>query len=170
MNERRPQTRVAVLLNPDTASHRAVLESLKLAAQKANITLVPAEARTLQEIDQAFSQFVRETAAALVPLAPLFIDQRREIAERALKNRLPSISGVNGYAEAGGLMSYGQALADHAFRAATYVDKIFKGAEPGDLPIEETTRFESAINQKTAKSLGLTISQQLLLQVNKVIE
>jgi len=162
---------VAVLLNPDTASHRAVLESLKLAAQKANITLVPAEARTLQEIDQAFSQFVRETAAALiVPLAPLFIDQRREIAERALKNRLPSISGVNGYAEAGGLMSYGQALADHAFRAATYVDKIFKGAKPGDLPIEEATRFESAINQKTAKSLGLTISQQLLLQVNKVIE
>ena len=164
-------TRVAVLLNPDTASHRAVLESLKLAAQKASITLVPAEARTLQEIDQAFSQFVRETAAALfVPLAPLFIDQRREIAERALKNRLPSISGVNGYAEAGGLMSYGQPLADHAFRAATYVDKIFKEAKPGDLPIEEATRFESAINQKTAKALGLTISQQLLLQVNKVIE
>ena len=105
-----------------------------------------------------------------MPLAPLFIDQRREIAERALKNGLPSISGVNGYAEAGGLMSYGQALADHAFRAATYVDKIFKGAKPGDLPIKEATRFESAINRKTAKALGLTISQQLLLQVNKVIE
>jgi putative ABC transport system substrate-binding protein len=77
---------------------------------------------------------------------------------------------VNGHAEAGGLMSYGQALADHVFRAATYVDKVFKGAKPGDLPIDEPTRFESVINQKTAKALGSTISQPLLLQVNTVIE
>jgi putative ABC transport system substrate-binding protein len=112
--------RVALLLNADTASHRALLENVASAAQRAKISLVPAEVRTPEDLETAFAQFTRDKAAALIlPLAPLFIDQRAWIAQRALKNGWPSISGVNGYAEAGGLMSYGQNLVEHCFRAAT---------------------------------------------------
>ena len=96
--------------------------------------------------------------------------KRRQIAELAAKNRLPSIATHREYAEAGGLMSYGPNLADNFRRAATYVDKIFKGAKPGDLPVEQPTKFELVINRKTAKALGLTIPQSLLISADKVIE
>ena len=164
-------SRVAVLLNPDTSSHSAIFQGIDVVARKMKVTTIPLQAQTSQEIEQAFTVMVRENATGLVvPLAPLFNQQRRQIAQLALKHRLPSISGIWEYAELGGLMAYGQNLADHFFRAATYVDKIFKGAKPGDLPIEQPTRFESVINRQTAKALGLTIPEALVLQADKVIE
>jgi len=99
-----------------------------------------------------------------------FISQRREIAELALKNNLPSMFSAQEHVEAGGLMSYGQNLADLYRRAAAYVDKIFKGAKPGNLPIEQPAVFSLTINSKTAKALGLEIPQELLLRADKVIE
>jgi ABC-type uncharacterized transport system substrate-binding protein len=100
----------------------------------------------------------------------LLIQHYRKIAELAAKNRLPSSSTIREYVEAGGLMSYGPNLAEQLRRAATYVDKIFKGAKPGDLPVEQITTFELFINGRTAKTLGLTIPQSLLLRADQVIE
>ena len=99
-----------------------------------------------------------------------FIQQRRQTAELAAKYRLPSISGIREYAEVGGLMSYGSNIGEQYRRAATYVDKILKGAEPADLPVEQPTKFELVINGKTAKALGLTIPQALLVNADRVIE
>jgi len=100
----------------------------------------------------------------------LFNQQVRQIAELAAKNRLSSIAQIREYVDAGGLMSYGPSITDSYRRAATYVDKIFKGAKPGDLPVEQPTKFELLINRKTAKALGLTVPQSLLISADKVIE
>ena len=103
-------------------------------------------------------------------LDAFFLVQQQQIAQLALKHRLPSIFSVQEHVEAGGLMSYGQNLTDFYRRAAGYVDKILKGAKPGNLPIEQPATFALAINRKTAKALGLTISNELLLRADKVIE
>ena len=113
----------------------------------------------------------RQNAEALIVSPdPLFIQQQTQIANLATKQRLPSISGEGEYVGAGGLMSYGQDLREKYKRAATYVDKIFKGANPGDIPVEQPTTFELFINRKTAKALGLTIPQSLLISATKIIE
>jgi putative ABC transport system substrate-binding protein len=101
---------------------------------------------------------------------PLLFSFRAEIANLAAKHRLPSMSPYREAAEAGGLMAYGANLADQLRRAATYVDKILKGAKPGDIPVEQPTKFELVINLKTAKALGLTIPPSLLLRADQVIE
>lgn len=164
-------TRVAVLVNLDNPSHAVTLKNIQVAAQKAGVKILPAEARTPEEIERAFSMMARQNAGAIiVPGDGRFTPQLRQIAALAIKNRLPSISARREYVEAGGLMSYGQNLADNYRRAATYVDKIFKGAKPADLPVEQPTRFELVINGKTAKALGLTIPQSLLISADKVIE
>jgi putative ABC transport system substrate-binding protein len=100
----------------------------------------------------------------------LFNQQVRQIAELAAKNRLSSIAQIREYVDAGGPMSYGPSITDSYRRAAAYVDKIFKGAKPGDLPVEQPTKFELFINRKTAKALGLTVPQSLLISADKVIE
>jgi len=105
----------------------------------------------------------------LVPRDGFYIQQLGQIAKLAAKHRLPSISGYRQYVEAGGLMSYGQNAGESFRRAAIYVDKIFKGAKPGDLPIEQPTTFELYINGKTAKALGLTIPQSLRISADKVL-
>ena len=105
----------------------------------------------------------------LVPRDGFYIQQLDQIAKLATKHRLPSISGYRQYVEAGGLMSYGQNAGESFRRAATYVDKIFKGAKPGDLPIEQPTTFELYINGRTAKALGLTIPQSLRISADKVL-
>jgi putative tryptophan/tyrosine transport system substrate-binding protein len=129
------------------------------------------KAQTPQEIEDAFSTMAREKPGALiVQQDPFLTQQRRQIGELAPKNRLPSISGSREYAETGGLMSYGSNIADGSRRAATYVDKILKGAKPGDLPVEQPMKFELLINRKTAKALGLTIPQSLLMSADKMIE
>ena len=132
--------------------------------------ILPADARTAADIDHAFAMMIREnTGAVVVGLNPLFVEHGRQIAELALKNRLLSIAPNREYAEAGGLMSYGQNQAESYRRAAVYVDKILKGAKPGSLPVEQPTKLELFINRNTAKMLGLTIPQSLLISADKVI-
>ncbi len=160
-------TRVAVLVNP----HIVLLKNIQVAAQKLGVEILPVEASTPEEIANAFAVMARQKAGALiVPLEPFFQQQRTQIVELAAKQRLPSIGGYGQYAEAGGLMSYGQNPRERYRRAATYIDKIFKGANPGDIPVEQPTSFDLIINRNTAKALGLTIPQSLLVQATKVIE
>lgn len=164
-------SQVAVLVNPANPAHAAILKSTQAAAQKLNVKVLPAEARTAQEIERAFSLMARERAGAvIVAIDAFFIQQGRQIADLAAKHRLPAMSGSREYVESGGLVSYGQNLADNYRRSATYVDKILKGARPGDLPVEQPTTFELFINRRTAKAIGLVIPQELLLRADKVIE
>jgi putative ABC transport system substrate-binding protein len=162
---------VAFLVNPTNSFYATVLEHVRTAGRHLGVNVLPVEARTLQEIENAFSMMRRQNAGAvMVQSDPFLIQQYGQIAGLAVKNRLPSISGFGEYAEAGGLISYGQNNADIFRSAATYVDKIFKGAKPGDLPVEQPTKFELLINGKTAKALGLKIPKSLLVMADKVIE
>jgi len=141
------------------------------AAQKLKLSLVEIEIRRLDGVDGAFATMKRERAGALlVSGGPLTYVRRQQIAELALEHRLPAIHALREYAQAGLLLSYGTNLPDLYRRAATYVDRILKGARPGDLPVEQPTKFELVINLKTAKALGLTIPQSLLLRADEVIE
>ena len=164
-------SRVAVLVNRANPNHTATLETIQAAAQKSGVKILPLAAQTTQEIEKAFSTMTRENAGAVI-VAPdaLFTQQRSQIADLTGKHRLPSIFASREFVEAGGLMSYGQNLADNFRRAAMYVDKIFKGAKPADLPVEQPMKFELFINGKTAKALGLKIPQSLLTSADKVIE
>ena len=164
-------SRVVVLVNPENPSNTMALRNVQAAARRTGVTILSFEARAPQEIENAFSQMPRQKAGALIVARDAFFNQQvRQIAELAAKNRLPTICGIREYVEAGGLMSYGHNQADNYRRAATYVDKIFKGAKPSDLPVEQPTKFELFINRKTAKALGLTIPQSLLISADKVIE
>ena len=164
-------SRVAVLVNPTNSGKSTLLRSVQIVAHKVRVKILPVEAQTPQEIEKAFSAMARENAGAFIVMRDaLFYQQGRQIAELAAKNRLPSIAAYPAYAEAGGLLSYGQNSVDNYYRAATYVDKILKGAKPSDLPVEQPTKVEMFINRKTAKALGLTIPQSLLISADKVIE
>ena len=163
--------RVAVLVNPSNSSIAIFLKNIQTAAQKIGVVIHPVEASTPGEITSAFALMTRQNVEAfIVPLEALFHQQRTQIAELAARQRLPAISGFADFTGAGGLMSYGQNARENFRRAAIYVDKILKGANPGDLPVEQPTRFELAINLKTAKALGLKVPQTVLLQATKVIE
>jgi putative ABC transport system substrate-binding protein len=163
--------RVAVVLNPDNPVSIKPLENVQAAARKTGVTILSITPRTPQEIENAFSRMAREKVGGLIVTRDaLFIQQVRHIAELAIKIRLPSISDFREYPEAGGLMNYGSSIDDQYWRAATYVDKILKGAKPGDLPVEQPTKFELFINRKTANALGLTIPQSLLIMADKIIE
>ena len=163
-------SRLAVMMNPVNSSHAGVLQSVESAAQKAGVKVLPVEARSAVEIERAFSTMAQAKAGGvLLPRDGFYIQQLDQIAILATKHRLPSISGYRQYVEAGGLMSYGQNAGESFRRAATYVDKILKGAKPGDLPIEQPTTFELYINGKTAKALGLTIPQSLRISADKVL-
>ncbi len=163
-------SRVAVLLNPSNQSNPLLLKSIQSAAPKTSANILPLEARTVPEIDIAFSAMTQGKAGAVIVARDgLFVSQARQISELALKNRLLSISEQAEYPEAGGLMSYGVNQREQFRRAATYVDKILTGAKPADLPVEQPAKFELVINLRTAKALGLTIPQQLLLRADEVI-
>jgi putative ABC transport system substrate-binding protein len=164
-------SRVAILVNPANAAHAAIPTNVQAAAQKADIKVLAVEAQTPQEIEGAFPRMARENAGAvIVALDPLFIQQVSQIAAQATKHRLPSIFAFREAAEAGGLLSYGQNQVDINRRAASYVDRIFKGAKPGDLPVEQPTILELFINRKTATALGIAIPHSLLISADKVIE
>ena len=164
-------SRVAVLMDVDSAAGQARLKSIQAAGQKTGVMVLSLYAVTPQEIENAFSRMAREKAGGLIVMTGPFLNQQvRQIAALAAKNRLPAVGGIREYAEAGGLMSYGASLTDMFRRGATYVDKIFKGAKPGDIPVEQPTIFELFINGKTAKALGLKIPQSLMILVDKVIE
>ena len=164
-------TRVAVLVNPTNPTNISGLKNVQAVAQKVGVTIQPVEASTPQEIANGFAEMVRQNAGALIVSGDaLFNQQKKQIVELAAKQRLPSIGGNSEYVEAGGLMSYGQNRRENPRRAATYVDKIFKGANPGDIPVEQPTTFELFINRKTAKTLGLKIPYALQISATKFID
>src|SRR5207249_7870180 len=164
-------SRVALLWNPDNSGSVPQLREAEAVARTMGLRLQALEARTPQEIDSAFAAMTREQAGALVVLTDsIFTNQRRQIAELAAKSRRPAVYGLREHAEAGGLMVYSANPLDLERRAATFVDKILKGAKPADLPIEQPSKFELVINLKTAKALGLTISDSLLRRADEVIQ
>ena len=164
-------SRVAVLANPDNPRHPEFLKRIHATAKVHSVKILPAQASTASQIELAFAATRQERAEALMVLPDAFLfGQAGRIAELAAQHRLPSIHARREYVEAGGLMSYGENVAEHYSRAATYIDKILKGARPGDLPVEQPTKFELAVNLKTAKAIGLTIPQELRLRADKVIE
>ncbi len=163
-------TRIGVLIHPDNVSHPHQLAKLILTTQKVGVQVVLAEASAKVGMEAAFALFARERVRATIVFSDTYFAQEtRQIAEKASKHRVGTVSGITGFAEAGNLMSYGADLSDNFRRAATYVDKILKGAKPGDLPFEQPTRYYLTINLKTAKALGLTIPQSLLVSADKVI-
>ena len=164
-------SRVAFLMNPGNSTNVAALAATQAAGQTVKVKVLAAQARASKDIEAAFALMKREKADALI-IQPdaIFNSHTRQIADLALKQRLPLISGIREYVDAGCLMSYGASFRDNFHRVAYYVDRIFKGAKPADLPVEQPTRFELFINGKTAKALGLTIPQSLLITAEKVIE
>jgi len=162
--------RVAVLSNPDGPVQPLTISNIKEAARSLGLQLQIVEARGPGDFDGAFAAMARERAGALLVVTdPVFIPHRARLVNLAAKNRLPSIFTQRADVEAGGLMSYGPNFADMYRRAATYVDKILKGAKPADLPVEQPTKFELVINLKTAKALGLTIPRSLLARADEVV-
>jgi putative ABC transport system substrate-binding protein len=164
-------SRIGLLGNPASPNYTGVRKGAQNAAQKVGLSFVPVEARDPQEIENAFVAFGKERVQAFIAAGDaVFFAQRQRIAELALRNRLPSIFSQREYVEAGGLMSYGENLADFYRRAASFVDKIFKGARPADLPIDQPTRFNLVINRKTADALGVAIPPQLYIFADEVME
>lgn len=163
-------TRVAVLWNPATPWHPKVIEELKAVAPSLSMELSFVGVRTPEEIGPAFSAMTRAHAEALFFMGDaFFFSHRMTLAKLASKARLPTSYGVRNFVDAGALMSYGPSLVDVFRRSAGYVDKILKGAKPSDLPIERPTTFELVVNLKTAKVLGITIPQSILLRADEVI-
>jgi putative ABC transport system substrate-binding protein len=162
--------RVGLLQNPENSNAAAILKSTQAAAQAAGLELVPVEARVLQDIDAAFQVLTRERVGAVkVSSDRFFLTQQQQLADLARRYRLPSIFAERGYAEAGGLMSLDESLKDFYRHAATFVDKIFKGAKPGDLPIEQLTLFDLTVNRKTAQELGVPLPPQAGVAAYEVI-
>ena len=172
LKEAVPQaTRVGVLFSPTAPSHRPVVQAVETAAEKLRVQLVMVPARTVEDFEGAFSTMSREHVGGFVVVdAPLTVSHRQRLAELALTHRLPGMFGTKENVEAGGLMSYGPDFNDLVRRAATYIDKILKGAKPADLPVEQASKYELVINLKTAKAIGLTLSEAFLLRADKVIE
>ena len=164
-------SRVAVLVKPDHPNHANFLKLIQATEKMNGVKTSPVPAGNMGQFEAAFGVIARERAQALIVLPDsFFLTQAGRIAELAAQHRLPTMFSTREPVETGGLMSYGQDSAEHYYRAATYVDKILKGAKPGELPVEQATKIELVINLKTAKAIGLTIPQQLLLQADKVIE
>ena len=163
--------RVAILSNPDNAYHQLAIREVNVAARSLGVQLQLLEARGPNELDGAFAAMARERLGALLVLSDaIFSFHRTRIADLAARSRVPAAYSVRESVEAGGLMSYGASFADLYRRAATYVDKILKGAKPADLPVEQPTRFELVINLKTATALGLEVPPTLLARADEVIE
>jgi putative tryptophan/tyrosine transport system substrate-binding protein len=162
--------RVAVLYNPEDRNKVPEYKQLDEAAGKMNLTLRPLEARTASEIDSVFVGLAEQVQGLIALADPIMNFHVKKLAGLALKNSLPAVYGFREFAEAGGLMSHGASLHWLYRRAAWYVDKILKGANPGELPIEQPTRFELVINLRTAKALGITLPPTLYALANDLIE
>jgi putative ABC transport system substrate-binding protein len=167
-------SRVAVLWHSGVLSDRTgkdMLKGAEVAARALGVRPQFVKVQGPEDFDRAFSEMTRARAGALTVLpSNMFLNERSRLVDLAAKNRLPAVYGVREFVDVGGLMAYGPDLADMFRRAATYVDKILKGAKPADLPVEQPTKFELVINLKTAKALGLTIPQSLLQRADEVIE
>jgi ABC-type uncharacterized transport system substrate-binding protein len=166
--------RIAVLWTPGVLGERTdkdMLKEAEVAARALGVRLQFFEARGPEDFNRAFADMTRARTGALTVLpSNMFVSERRRLVDLAANSRLPAVYEWREFVDAGGLMSYGPNLADQFRRAATYVDKILKGAKPVDLPVEQPTKFELVINLKTAKALGLTIQKSVLLRADQVIE
>ena len=163
--------RVGILWNRDFAANRNRLISMREITRPLGLTLVSAEARELDTLEKAFATMVAERAQAFVVFAdPVLFNYRGQIGLMALRDGLPAITAPREYAEAGLLLTYGANLQDLFRRVAVFIDKIFKGAKPADLPVEQPTKFELVVNLKTARALGLDVPPTLLARADEVIE
>jgi putative tryptophan/tyrosine transport system substrate-binding protein len=164
-------SRLGILWNPDVAFVRNRQTSMAETARALGLTTIPVEARGLDSLEQAFATMVKERAQAFVMQGDsVLFNHRGQIAEMALRNRLPAASLQREYAEAGFLLTYGADIRDLFRRSGVFVDKIFMGAKPADLPVEQPTKFDLVINLKTAKALGIFVPPTLLTRADEVIE
>jgi putative ABC transport system substrate-binding protein len=163
--------RIAVLRNPTIAVHATFWQDTEVAARKLGVALQPLDVRGPGDFEGAFTAATKGDAQALIALDDaLTVAYRPRIVALAANSRLPAMYGLREFPDDGGLMSYGPSFADLFRRAATYVDKILKGAKPADLPVEQPTKFELVINRKAADALGLAVPAMLLAQADEVIE
>lgn len=163
--------RVAVIWNPGNPGHPPAFRQLEGGARAMQIELQPLEARSPEDMDAALAALARRPPAGLIVYDdPTAFGARRRIVEAAANNRIPAIYGSRVYVDEGGLMSYSADLTDLFRRSANYIDKILKGAKPADLPVAQPTKFELAMNLKTAKAIGLKIPPAMLLRADRVIE
>lgn len=164
-------SQVAVLWNAGNAGMRLRFRETQIGAQALRIALLSVTVQSPDDFDTVFAALAKDRPESLLVLADtVTAANRRRIVEFAARNRVPAIYESRDFVDVGGLMSYGLNMSDHFHRAATYVDKILKGAKPADLPVEQPTKFEFVINLKTAKALTLTIPQALLLRADQVID
>ncbi len=164
-------SRVALLVNPGNRGHAGLLKGVQEAAQGMKITVLPVEAGNRDAIEAAFARAKREKAGAMIIAGDAWIaSQSAAVAAAAAKHRMPTISTYRSHTAAGALVSYGQNIAGFHRRAATYVDKIFKGAKAAEMPIEQPSTIDLVINRTTAKALGLVMTQELLLRETEAIE
>jgi putative tryptophan/tyrosine transport system substrate-binding protein len=163
--------RVAILSNSDNPNQPSVIKDVRAAAGSLGVELQLLDARGPAEFDGAFTAMTKERVGSLLVVGdPVFFLHRTRLVDLAAKSRLPTTYSIREYVDVGGLLSYGPSLSDLWRSAATYVDKILKGAKPADLPVEQPTKFELVVNLKTAKALGLTIPATLLARADEVIE
>ena len=162
-------TRVGVLIHGADPFAKLFLDETRVALQKSGLQVHVVDVRRPQDLDTAFSAMTKQRAGAVIVQGALTAPEW-QAADRAVRHRLPSLSGLRQFAEAGGLMSFGADFAAMHQRSASFVDKILKGARPADLPVEQPTKFELVINKKAAKALGLTIPPSLLLRADQVLE
>jgi len=164
-------SRLGILWNPDVALVGSRQTAMTEIARTLGLTTIPVEARGLDALEQAFATIVRERAQAFIVQGDsVLFNYRGEIAGMALRNRLPAASLQREYAHAGFLLTYGADIRDLYRRAAGFVDKIFKGAKPSDLPVEQPTKFELVVNLKTARALGIDVPPSVLARADEVIE
>ena len=165
-------SKIAVLVNPGNAAHRLIVaEELPEIAQKLGVTFSVLEATTVEELDIAFASAAAQHADAIIPVADvLTVNNVTRVTALAAEHRLPALYLFRLFTTNGGLVSYGADIADLLRRAGDYVDKILKGTKPADLPVEQPTKFDLVINLKTAKALGITIPNELLIQATELIE
>ena len=164
-------TRIGILWNPTTPSHPPALKAVEAAGATLEVSLVMLPVSTVEDFDGAFATMTREHLDGfLVVASPVTVSQRTRLADLALEHRLPGVFATKENVEAGGFMSYGPDHDDLTRRAALYIVKILNGTKPADLPVEQPTKFELVVNLKSAKMLGLKISESFLQRADEVIE
>jgi putative ABC transport system substrate-binding protein len=163
-------SRIAVLWNPTNPSYGPVLRELDAAAQTLHMEVQRVEVRAPADFEGAFATAAAKAGALIVPADPLTTNRQKAVADLALKHRMPTIMEYKEFVKAGGLVSLGVDLVDLYRRSASHVDKILKGANPGDLPMEQPTKLDLYVNLKTARAMGLTLPESVTLQATEVLE